>query len=128
MRGRSNDLEDTDAGHPPSPLRGYGATSAKQVFLLPVYDEYLVAYRDREAVPHGPSVIASGSGHRVNFQHALVIAGQVAGTWRTTRKTGAVVIAAVPQRRLTRPERHALGEAVHRYERFLGAPTELSIR
>ena len=104
------------------------ATRDHLVHLLPIYDEYLVAYRDREAVPHGPSVIASGSGNAVNFQHALVIAGQVAGTWRMTRKPATVLIDAVPLRRLTRLERHALGEAVHRYERFLDAPAELSIR
>ncbi len=56
------------------------ATRGDAVHLLPIYDEYLVAYRDREAVPHGPSVIASLSGKSVNFQHALVIDGQVAGT------------------------------------------------
>jgi hypothetical protein len=98
------------------------------VHLLPIYDEYLVAYRDREAVPHRPSVIASGAATPVIFQHALIIAGQVAGTWRVTRKLGTVLIDAVPLRRLSRPERRALGEAVQRYERFLGAPTELSIR
>src|SRR4029453_9380851 len=37
-------------GRPPSPLRGYAVTSSAEVFLLPVYDEYLVAYRDRDAV------------------------------------------------------------------------------
>jgi len=104
-----------------------GATRDCLVHLLPIYDEYLVAYRDREAVPHGPSVIGSGSGNPVNFQHALVIAGQVAGTWRTTRRSAAVLMDTVPLRRLTGPERRALGEAVHRYERFLGVPTELSI-
>ena len=29
--------------------------------LLPIYDEYLIAYRDREAVPHGPVRIAIGA-------------------------------------------------------------------
>src|SRR4030095_1502737 len=27
----------------------------QQLHLLPIYDEYLIAYRDRKAVPHGPS-------------------------------------------------------------------------
>ena len=32
--------------------------------LLPIYDEYLVAYRDRVAVPHGPGTIEAGASDR----------------------------------------------------------------
>jgi hypothetical protein len=102
-----------------------GATRDRSVHLLPIYDEYLVAYRDREAVPHG--VVTSRFGGPTNFQHALVIAGQVAGTWRTTRKPHAVQIDTVPLRRLTGPEKRGLAEAVSRYERFLCAPVEASL-
>jgi Winged helix DNA-binding domain len=95
--------------------------------MLPIYDEYLVAYRDRDAVPHGPSIIASSARGSVTFQHALVVHGQVAGTWRTTRHAGRVLIHAVPMRRLNRLERHALGEAVRRYEQFLSAGVTLTV-
>ena len=92
------------------------------VHLLPIYDEYLNAYRDREAVPHGPSVIASVSRTSVTFQHALVVNGQVAGTWRIARQPQAVFIEVVPLRPITGPDRRELARAVERYERFLGAP------
>jgi hypothetical protein len=95
--------------------------------MLPIYDEYLVAYRDRDAVPHGPSIIASSARGPVTFQHALVVHGQVAGTWRTTRHAGSVLIHAVPMRRLNRLERHALGETVRRYEQFLSAAVTLTV-
>jgi hypothetical protein len=96
--------------------------------LFPIYDEYLVAYRDREAVPHGPSVITSASRASVTFQHALVIEGQVAGTWRIARQPRAVFIEVVPLRPMTGPGGRALAEAVKRYERFLGAPVNWSMR
>ncbi|MBA3887454.1 MAG: hypothetical protein H0X67_17235 [Acidobacteria bacterium] len=32
------------------------------VHLLPIYEEYLMAYRDRVAVPHGPGTIGSAPG------------------------------------------------------------------
>ena len=48
------------------------ATARGTVHLLPVYDEYLVAYRDRDAMPHQASTIHTGSRGRVTFQHALV--------------------------------------------------------
>ena len=111
-----------------SPPRG--ATRDHLAHLLPVYDEYLVAYRDRHAVPHGPSTIARGSSASpsVTFQHALIIGGQVAGTWRRMQKSKTMAVDVVPVRPLTRPERHALEEATGRYERFLSTPVDVSIR
>jgi hypothetical protein len=104
-----------------------GSGRDQQVHLLPIYDEYLVAYRDRKAVPHGPSIIASSSTESVTFQHALVIAGQVAGTWRITRLVTGVAIRGVPLRRLTSTEHRALTAAVQRYEDFLGLGVTFSI-
>ncbi len=90
--------------------------------LLPIYDEYLVSYRDRHAVPHGPSVVPSRSRGGVTFQHALIIGGQVAGTWKLTRSPECVAIDVVPLRKLTRTERTQLGMAVEHYGRFVGLP------
>lgn len=103
------------------------ATARKQpVHLLPIYDEYLVAYRDRTAVPHGPSKIASSS-DSVTFQHAVVIAGQVAGTWRLTRSAKGIAIRATALRPLTSAERNALTAAVQRFEQFLRLRVTFSI-
>ena len=102
-----------------------GAPRAPRVHLLPIYDEYFVAYRDRHAVPHGPSRVPAGSGDPVAFRHSLIVGGQVAGTWRTKRQSKAVTIDAFPLRRLTAAERRGLLEAVQDYERFLGTPVEL---
>jgi hypothetical protein len=92
------------------------------VHLLPIYDEYLVAYRDRAAVPH--ATLPRGSA--LTFQHALVIDGQVAGTWRLNRNGDVVSMTITPLRALTRAERRAIGVAAARYERFIG--TEVSVR
>jgi len=92
-----------------------------------VYDEYLVAYRDREAVPHAPPAIASRSRGNATFQHALVIAGQIAGTWKAVRDASGVIVDVIPRRRLTGPERRALGETAACYGRFLDVPTSLSV-
>ena len=95
------------------------------VELLPIYDEYLVSYRDRHAVPHGPTVVPLRSGGGVRFQHALIVAGQVAGTWRVTRSAEQVLLDIFPLRRLTRIDRTHLGRVVERYGRFLGMPVEI---
>ena len=101
-------------------------TPAHIAHLLPVYDEYLVAYRDRDAVPHGPSIVHS-AGRAVMFLHALLIDGQIAGTWRPTGHGQAVAIDVAPLRTLSRRERAGIAEAAARYGRFLGAPVTLSI-
>src|SRR5262249_29247847 len=84
--------------------------------LLPIYDEYLVAYRDRDAVPHLGSAIGGAGGPRT-FRHAIVIGGQVAGTWRTTQDESAIRAELIPLRRLSGRERRALEEAAERYRR-----------
>lgn len=106
-----------------------GATKAELAYLLPIYDEYLIAYRDRQAVPHSVSMLTSASGATVTFQHAVVIRGQIAGTWRIARHGKAMHITIVPLRPLTGVERRALERAGARYERFMGiSASQSSVR
>jgi hypothetical protein len=98
-----------------------GERSRKPVaHLLPIYDEYLVAYRDREAVPHGPSTLRAG-GRPVLFQHAILLDGHVAGTWRTPPPGDGGVISIVPLRKFHVAEREAIDQAAERYRRFSSA-------
>jgi DNA glycosylase AlkZ-like len=103
------------------------ALAEPTVHLLPIYDEYLVSYRDRQAVPHGPTVVPARSRGGVTFQHALVIAGQVAGTGRMTRTAARVSLDVILLRKLKRIERTQLGLAAERYSRFLGMPVSLKV-
>ena len=99
-----------------------GERSSRGVHLLPIYDEYLVAYRDRLAVPHG----AGGTPRlSVTFRHALVIDGQVAGTWTVRRAPGPPAVHVTPLRRLTKRERELTAAAVQRYASFLRTPLQL---
>jgi hypothetical protein len=83
-----------------------------RIDLLPIYDEYLVAYRDRVAVPH--------PGHTFGtFVHAVLVDGQVAGTWRPRVTRGRVDIDVRTARRLKPAQRTALERAIGRYRRFL---------
>jgi hypothetical protein len=102
------------SGSPPR-----GAHRDALVHLLPIYDEYLVAYRDREAVPHMTLPNAPGTRPFVTFQHTLVIKGQVAGTWRTAKRAQGVDVSVTPIRRLSRKERDALKQTIDRYKRFV---------
>jgi hypothetical protein len=92
----------------------------RTVHLLPVYDEYLVAYRDHQAAPRPAYVLGS-------FQHALVIGGQVAGTWRTAPGQEGLAVHVTAQRRLTALERRGLAQVVAHYGRFLEVPISLVV-
>ena len=102
------------------------ATREQPAHLLPIYDEYLVAYRDRDVVPHAPSLTAA-YGRPVNFQHAVIVDGRVAGTWRITRTARAIAMRATTLRRLKPRERRAVADAATRFERFQGAPVVLTV-
>jgi Winged helix DNA-binding domain len=91
------------------------------VLLLPVYDEYLVAYRDRLVVPHSLYSWSEG----VGIRHSLVIGGQLGGTWRAVPGSGKTILEVKPVQRLTPSERRALAEAAARYQRFRGTPVSL---
>ena len=103
------------------------------VQLLPIYDEYTVAYRDRLAVPHDAARLRPASGEPVTFQHALVIDGRIAGTWKTPRRVSSgadgasptLAVRIIPLRRLSAAEHRALRREVLRYARFLGASVEI---
>ena len=100
--------------------RAAGPVRDDRAYLLPVYDEYLIAYRDRVAVPHWPGGLPSAADRGVTFQHAIVIAGQVAGTWRLTRDAQGSGVSPVPLRALTVVEKKAVADAVARYQAFVG--------
>lgn len=76
--------------------------SKPSAYLLPAYDEYLVAYQDRSAVGDslGP---------------ALIVNGKIAGTWKRTNDTIAVQLS----RSLTNSEQVAVKKAADRYAAFL---------
>ena len=92
------------------------ASRAGTAHLLPIYDEYLVAYRDRAAVPHS----WQRSGTSLTIRHALVLDGQVAGTWRVSKNETGLAMTITPVRPLSTREQRAAREAASRYERFVG--------
>ena len=89
--------------------------------LLPIYDEYFVAYRDLDAVPRR-------AGSRGALEQALVVGGQAAGTWKTARKADGLVVDVVTAKRLSAVERRAIAEEAARYGRFLETRVSLALR
>lgn len=77
--------------------------------FLPAFDEYLVAYKDREQGLLGPAVIVDG---------------RIAGTWKRTIDKSAVTIFFSPSRALKTADRLAIASAADRYGAFVGLPVQ----
>ena len=84
--------------------------------LLPSYDEYNVAYKNRRPVydENGRFTIWDALGPTV------LIGGRIVGTWSSTLDKRSVTIDLDSARNLNRNERAALGKAAQSYADFLG--------
>jgi hypothetical protein len=58
-------------------------------YLLPPFDEYTVAYKDRSAVLDPQHAKQANSGNGI-FYPTIMIDGQVVGTWKRTLEKGLV--------------------------------------
>jgi len=92
------------------------------VHLLPNYDEYLIAFKDRRA-SFDPT-LQGKIGERDNalFAHIVVLNGQVIGGWQRTIKNSGVMIHANLLVGLSKPDHLAFEKAAERYCKFLKKP------
>jgi hypothetical protein len=92
--------------------------------LLPAYDEYTVAYKDRSAALNPKYAKLPNYGYGI-FNPTIVVDGQVVGTWKRTLKKETLAISPIPFTKLKRAQTHAIAEAAKRYGKFLDASVVL---
>ena len=95
--------------------------------LLPGYDEYIIGYRDRDAVldrDHTKEVLSSNG----VFYPTVVIDGRVSGTWRTVRARKGLTIEVMPFSPLGKENVRSLKEVTALYEHFLGRSHTLKVK
>lgn len=90
-------------------------SDSSTVHLLPPFDEYTVAYKDRGAVLDPARVRETDYG----LSSTIVSDGRIIGTWKRRFEKEAVVIT---PNLFANIDRDALEEAAHRYGEFLGKP------
>jgi hypothetical protein len=89
----------------------------RDAHLLPHYDEYIVAYRDRSAMldpAHREKI------HTLLLTAPYIIGGRVTGTWKRVVGRNEVTVSTIGFRHLNSVEISALSAAVDRYGAFLG--------
>lgn len=93
-------------------------------YLLPAFDEYTVAYKDRRAVLNPLYAKQANYGYDI-LNPTIIVDGQVVGTWKRTLKQDAVVITPTPFAKLNKAETRAVAVAGERYGQFIGLPAVL---
>ena len=106
----------------PQPGRAAGAD-----FLLPNYDEYLIAYRDRDAVLDAGRARTFGSANSREYPHQVVLDGRVAGSWRRQMSERAAAVVVKPHKPLDQRQLRALAGQAEACGRFFGRPCQLEV-
>ncbi|HEX2271173.1 MAG TPA: winged helix DNA-binding domain-containing protein, partial [Pyrinomonadaceae bacterium] len=86
--------------------------------LLPAYDEYTVAYKNREIVFH-PDAASQLSTWGV-LGPVVVLDGKIIGAWKSIPDKKSVTITLNSPKALTRPEKQAIARTAETYAAFLG--------
>jgi hypothetical protein len=117
---------DSPESSPEAPGAGEGGPS---VHLLPNYDEFLVAYRDRGAALDPALGLDTTTFPRGSIlTHVVVVNGQVRGGWNRRVVGPQVVVELGPLEVLDTAAGAALEQAARNFGRFLGRPVKLQPR
>lgn len=103
-------------------LRGADAGPVPDVVVLPGFDEFILGYKDRSAVlpdAHRQRIVPGNNGV---FRATVVVDGQVAGTWRRTRRANADLIDIDVFETMPRRVRDRVTESFTPYSYYLGRP------
>lgn len=88
-------------------------------WLLSIYDEYTIAYKDRSALgQYVEKLLPMGNA----LTSVLVLDGKVAGTWKRVLKKERVEMRVKPLRELSKAEHQAIKAAANGYGKFLEMP------
>lgn len=95
-------------------------------FLLPGFDEFILGYKERDAVleaRHAEKIVPGSNGV---FLPTVILQGRVAGIWKRTVRKEAVVITVNGFKLMTKADKQAVAAAADRYGQFLGLPVEVN--
>jgi uncharacterized protein YcaQ len=98
---------------------------AAKAYLLPPFDEYTVAYKDRSAVLDPAYAKLMNTGYGI-FKPIVVSDGQIVGIWKREFKKNSLVIEVSPFNPLSKADQQKIARAADRYAKFLGLPADVS--
>lgn len=118
---------DSDGGNGQTYFFSSAAGSKKPkdaVYLLPSWDEYTVAYKDRSSVIDPAH--ESKAGHGI-FNPNIIVNGLIKGSWRRTLKNDKVLLEVHYFSPASKAMHKSVGTIATRYAKFHGKKLELSV-
>jgi hypothetical protein len=108
-----------------SPHAEVSVPDTPSAFLLSIYDEYTIAYKDRRDISEARDIerlISMGNA----LTAVIVINGRFAGTWKRALKRETIEISLNPFRKFGRDEQRAVESEVTRYGKFFNIPAVIA--
>jgi hypothetical protein len=109
-----------------SPSTSLAPLPSPTAYALPGFDEYILGYKDRDAVLDPQHAEKICPGRNGVFYPTIVMDGRVVGTWKRTFKKGAVVITPSPFAGLSTDEFEAFAQAAQRFGDYHQVPVVMS--
>ena len=100
-------------------MAGSAPTSRTAAHLLPNYDEYFIAYKDRSILAERLGSARAVIGSDARMQHVMFMNGLIVGEWRRSLERGRVVVQLAPLTELLPRERARFESEIQRFARFL---------
>lgn len=91
--------------------------------LLPVYDEYTIAYRDLDAYCEQEKLKQKLFAMGNALQNVMVLDGRIAGTWRRVQGGKQIRLMLSPLVKLSAAQQYAFEQHAQRYAAFFDTPT-----
>jgi hypothetical protein len=97
--------------------------AARNIHLLPIYDEYIMGYKDRTAILTYRQSLGNESPYMNDC--TIIYNGQIIGTWRRTVKSNKIELDYDFFTELTGAQKNKFNDAIHRFSQFYELPVEL---
>ncbi len=121
---KSEEVDGLTLWHVPTRLKAQAV--AGSVHLLPNYDEYVVAYRNRQfVVPSSFKTMVAEQSSSV-YANLVIADGRLVGSWRRTVSTDLVEVSVELHQPLQRKRKEAVRDAAHALSAFHGCRVELN--
>jgi hypothetical protein len=101
-----------------------GNTGQPSVFFLPAYDEYIISYKNRDAILP-PNVQKRAISENGLFRPVIIADGKVIGLWKRTIKKDSVVIEPEHFTSVSKKTKELLRRKAEEYSFFLGKKLEI---
>lgn len=101
----------------------YKAT--ENIFLLPNYDEYVVAYADREILNDNVNKSKLDARQNSLFNNVVIINGKVEGIWRKIKNSKELILELKMFKSLNNKEKELINLAAEKYGKFWKSPIKL---